>query len=88
MDIKNVFAKFLFNEVGSSGRGTVSTYIRALDVLNAALKSTTLSTPFHGNVWLLESPEKLMALQEFVVEQQKIFVSAKSGIFSSLSSGG
>ncbi len=88
MDIKNAFAKFLFDEVGSSGRGTVSTYIRALDVLNEALKSTALPVPFRGDVWSLESPAKLMALQEFVVEQQKVFVSVKSGIFSSLSSGG
>lgn len=88
MQIKDAFTNYLFDEVGCSGRGTVSTYIRSLDVLNEALKSTSLPTPFHGDVWTLESPKKLMTLQKFVVNQQKIFASTKSGIFSSLLSGG
>ncbi len=88
MGIKEDFTKFLFEEVGSSGRGTVSTYIRALDVLNEALKSTPVPIPFRGDVWTQESPVKLMALQRFVVDQQRIYASAKAGIFSSLLSGG
>ena len=87
-NVKNDFEKFLFEEAGSSGRGTVSTYIRALDVLNDALARSVSQNVPRGDVWQIESPAKLMSLQRFVVEQQRKYVQSRAGIFSSLSSGG
>ena len=86
--IKEAFAKFLLEEAGSSGRGTVSTYIRALDVLNDALNLAPTTPVAQDDVWQIDSPQKLMVLQQFVVEQQREYVLTKSGIFSFLSSGG
>ena len=86
--VKKAFAKFLLEDAGSSGRGTVSTYIRALDVLNDALAQSNFPEIPHGDVWQIGSPQELMILQKFVVSQQREFVLSKTGIFSSLSSGG
>ena len=83
-DIKDNFVQYLFNEVGSSGRGTVSTYIRAIDVLCEALRITTDITPFNHDVWAITSPKELLALQHYVVEQQKLYVTKGEGIFVNL----
>ena len=74
---------FLFDEAGSSGRGTVSTYIRALDVLDEAIKlgQVDIHAP---SVWAIDSPSELMLLQKYVLEQQHEYVAGKRGIFAVL----
>lgn len=88
IDIRNDFARFLYKEVGSSGRGTVSTCIRALDVLTEALQKSRKITSFPAFVWQIESPNTLLALHKFVTEQQHAYVKNKTGIFAVLKTGG
>ena len=87
-DIKEDFTRFLYDEVGSSGRGTVSTYIRAIDVLEEALRLTGGHPPFQANVWAIESPAMLLSLHRFVTEQQHAYVNGKTGVFAALTVGG
>ena len=87
-DIKDDFSRFLFEEAGSSGRGTVSTYIRAIDVLCEAMTISSDVIPFDRNVWTIVSPKELLALQHYVVEQQKKYVTNGDGIFANLKSVG
>ncbi len=86
--IKEDFAHYLLVEVGTSGRGPISTYIRALDVLGEALKATPDLTRFSSDVWLIESPNELMLLRQFVIEQQHSYVLNGAGIFSQLKNVG
>lgn len=86
--IKDAFARFLLEEAGSSGRGTISTYIRALDVLSDALRKNGHDiSPIQG-VWAISSSSELMALKRFVVEEQKRIVENGTGIFAVLKTGG
>ena len=87
-DIKVDFSRFLYEEIGCSGRGTVSTCLRALDVLVEALHQTKQTVPFLKNVWLIESPAILLKLYRFVTEQQHAYVANKMNIFMDLKSGG
>jgi len=86
--VKADFASFLYQEIGCSGRGTVSTFVRALDVLDEALRKSGGAKPFAFGIWEIESPVTLLALHAFVVEQQRAYATNKDGIFSSLKSGG
>lgn len=86
--IKADFERYLFDEAGITSRGPVSTYIRALDALCAALHTAPSALPFNPDVWSIESPSELMALRLFVIEQQHAYVSGGTGIFSNLTSGG
>lgn len=90
--MKNTFQKafeaYLFEECGSSGRGTVSTYCRALDVLSIALGNAGILDSSVSSVWDIESVERLMDLHKLALEEQKKYNESGSGIFSSLNSGG
>ncbi len=87
-DVKDDFVRFLFEEAGSSGRGTVSTYLRAIDVLSDALRISHEVVPFNPDVWSIASPKDLLVLQQYVIEQQKLYVERGAGIFANLKSVG
>ncbi len=88
LTIKDDFARFLIDESGCSGRGTVSTCVRALDVLSKALNIVPWDTGFQTNVWQINSIEKLHALYEYVKNQQYEYAKHGTGLFSYLKNGG
>ena len=88
LGVKADFENFLYEEIGCSGRGTVSTLVRALDVLDEALGVSGGAKPFASGVWSIESPATLLTLHAFVVEQQRAYTADKKCIFSALKSGG
>ena len=87
MNIKEDFTSYLYEEAGSSGRGTVSTYIRALDILDEAIKLGKEHIPA-PSVWAIESPSDLIKLQKFVLDQQHEYAEGQSGIFATLKNVG
>ena len=86
--IKADFENFLYEEIGCSGRGTVSTFVRALDVLDEALRKFEGKSPFAHGAWSIESPAMLLALHDYVAEQQRAYATDRECIFSALKSGG
>lgn len=86
--IRDQFHTYLLEEVGSSGRGTISTYIRALDVLSIALSNSKSSYSHLADIWTIQSPSDLLKLQVFVLDEQRKFVRGQASIFSSIHSGG
>ena len=87
-NLKEDFERYLFDEAGITSRGPVSTYIHALDVLCEAMTFANGDMPYSPNVWLIESPIELMALRQFVIEQQHAYNSNKTGIFSKITGKG
>lgn len=85
---RDAFTRYLFEEVGSSGRGTVSTYLRALEVLAQALTNAGHPEFADDSVWETATPRQLMSLRRIVVEEQKKFVESGTGLFSTLKTGG
>lgn len=75
------------DEGGSSGRGTVSTYIRALDVLSMALQASKSARSTSADVWGITSPDELMDLRSYVIGEQEKFNKNSTGIFAALSGG-
>ena len=82
------FTRYLFEEAGSSGRGTVSTYLRALEVLSKALTNAGHPEFADDTIWEKASPRQLMELRRIVVEEQKKYVESGSGLFATLKTGG
>ena len=74
---KDAFSNYI-REASTDGSNRASSYIRAIDLLDAILTRKATDLLGAPSLWTLSSPTKVHQLYEFVLEQQRL---GESGIF-------
>jgi putative restriction endonuclease len=70
MHIQSAFEKYLYQD-NKEGSGKAASYLRALELLEAMLRAVPLGFEDCRDIWLVNSPERLIELRTRVLEEQK-----------------